>query len=275
MFLNDFPPNIGMSKTYIPCTIMTGKALDWKKICKLHFGAYVQVQKDRNVTNTIEEIKQGEICLGNTGNLQGTYNLFLLRSGKKITRGQLNEVPTPKIVIKRVAAMALAKKHNERLIFENCTGTMVNNILPYDKANEAFKKIDGNISGVDWEAEIQEQEAHMPQINNNKYASLEGDGENDENGDDQENDTKSTGVENDGEITGVRHDEEITGVGINNKRAGIKYEWGSTGATDKTDEMVLIEEAIEEANWDIAEGTDILSGTETETEDTGKKKRDT
>ena len=33
MFLNSFPPNSGLSKTYSPSTIITGKDLDWKKIC--------------------------------------------------------------------------------------------------------------------------------------------------------------------------------------------------------------------------------------------------
>ena len=55
--------------------------------------------------------------------------------------------------MKRVAAMALAEKQNEGLIFENRTGATVNNILPVDKTNEAFDKIDGNITGVEWEAE--------------------------------------------------------------------------------------------------------------------------
>ena len=76
MFPNSFPPNSGLSKTYSPCTIMTGKALDWKKICKLHSGAYAQVHEDRNVTNKLEERTQGAICPGPTGNLQGTYNFF-------------------------------------------------------------------------------------------------------------------------------------------------------------------------------------------------------
>ena len=76
MFLNAPPPKSGISKTYIPRTIKTGKALDWKKICKLHSGAYAQLHKDRNVTNTLEERTQKAICLGPTGNLQGTYNLF-------------------------------------------------------------------------------------------------------------------------------------------------------------------------------------------------------
>ena len=34
---------------------------------------------------------------------------------------------------------------------DNRTGATVNDILPDDKANETFNKIDGNITGVDWE----------------------------------------------------------------------------------------------------------------------------
>ena len=97
----------------------------------------------------------------------------------------------------------------------------------------------------------------MPQLNNNQYAALAG------KGDDKENETESTGVINSGEITGVHHNNKVTGEDSDNKST----ESGSTGETDKADEMALIKEAIAEAEQDIAEGTDLLSGTETETED--------
>ena len=119
MFLNAFPPKSGLSKTYSPRTIMTGKTLDWKKSCKLHFGAYAQVHEDINVTNMLEERTQGAILLGPTGNLQVTYNFFSLRSVNNITRRQFTEVPTPTIVMKRVAAMALAELHN---MYDHRTG---------------------------------------------------------------------------------------------------------------------------------------------------------
>ena len=61
MFLNYFPPKTRLLESYIPRTIMKGKYLDLNKICKLHFGAYAQVHKDRNITNTLEEIIQGAI----------------------------------------------------------------------------------------------------------------------------------------------------------------------------------------------------------------------
>ena len=117
--------------------------------------------------------------------------------------------------MKHVAAMALAKKQNEGLIFENRIGATVNDILPDDKATEAFAEINGNITGVEWEAkaEIQEPATHILQINNNQYAELTGKEDNVVNG------NKSTGVDNDGEIAGVRHNEEITGVDSENESA--------------------------------------------------------
>ena len=80
--------------------------------------------------------------------------------------------------------MALAKKQNEGLIFENRTGATVNGTLPDDKANKAFEELDGNITRLDWEAktEIKEPATHMPQLNNNQYAALAGE-EDDENND--------------------------------------------------------------------------------------------
>ena len=46
-----------------------------------------------------------------------------------------------------------SRETNEGLIVENRASVTVNNILPDEKANEVFNKIDGNIVGVDWEAE--------------------------------------------------------------------------------------------------------------------------
>ena len=46
------------------------------------------------------------------------------------------------------------------------------------------------------EQEIQEPEVHIPHINNNQYAALTDNEDDDGNEDDQENATKSTGVEN-------------------------------------------------------------------------------
>ena len=175
--------------------------------------------------------------------------------------------------MKQVASMALAKKKNNGLIFENHAGVTVIDILLDDDANKAFNKINGNIAGVEWEAEpleqeIQEVAVKIARIQKNQYAALADDEGNDENEDKQENDTKSTGVENSSKSTGVCHENESTGVDSNNESTGIKSESDSTGAADEADEMTLIEETIAEAERDIVEGKEKLAGAETKTEDT-------
>ena len=57
----------------------------------------------------------------------------------------------------------------------------------------------------------------------------------------------------------MRHDDEITRVDRNNESMGVKSGSGGTGATDKADEMALIEEAISEAEQDILEGAELLA----------------
>ena len=85
--------------------------------------------------------------------------------------------------------------------------------------------------------------------------------------DNEGNGTKSTGVENDGEITGFRHDDKITGVDSDNESTELE----SKGATENVDELALIEESIAGEERDIAEGTNLLEGTETETEEAQKE----
>ena len=99
--------------------------------------------------------------------------------------------------MKRVVEIALAQKLNKGLIFGNRTGSTVNDILPDDKENEVFDKIDGNITGVEWEAEAETREpaTYITQTFNNQYAALADKEEN------EDNNNESTGVKNDGEIT--------------------------------------------------------------------------
>ena len=69
----------------------------------------------------------------------------------------------------------------------------------------------------------------------------------------------------------MRHEDESTGVDSDNDSTEIKSESGSMVATDEADKMALIEEAILESERDITEGTELLEGTEVETEDTRDK----
>ena len=60
--------------------------------------------------------------------------------------------------MKRLGVMALAEKQTEGPIFGNNFGLAVNVTMPDDDTNKAFREINGNISGVKWEAEQPELE---------------------------------------------------------------------------------------------------------------------
>jgi hypothetical protein len=85
LWINAFPSSSGVSKTYSPRTIMTGTALDFNKHCQIPFGAYAEVHEDNNITNTMTERTQPDICLGPVANFQGSYKFLSLKTGKRIT----------------------------------------------------------------------------------------------------------------------------------------------------------------------------------------------
>jgi hypothetical protein len=147
LMLNSFPPGSGLSRTYSPRTIMTGKQLDFAKHCKIPFGAYAQTHEDRDVTNTIDKDRtEGGICLGPTGNSEGSYTFLSLRTGRQITRGHFYEVPTPGVVIRRVLAMAIAEKQHDGLLFEDRNGATVDDVV--NAADDNDNAVD-DVAGVD------------------------------------------------------------------------------------------------------------------------------
>jgi hypothetical protein len=117
LWLNAFPPSSGVSDTYIPWTIMTGTSLDYRKHCKVPFGAYVETHKENSPTNTMYERTRGAICLGPSANFQGSYKFLCLRTGKNIVRKQFTELSMPDSVIKRVEAIAARDKRSGNMVF--------------------------------------------------------------------------------------------------------------------------------------------------------------
>jgi hypothetical protein len=59
------------------------------------------------------------ICLGPTGNIQGTYSFLSLVSGLAIKRRQFDKMPAPDSVIKRVTALAGPEGVPSCLVFAN------------------------------------------------------------------------------------------------------------------------------------------------------------
>ena len=81
------------------------------------FGAYTQTHEDPVRTNTMEERTIGYICLGITGNLQGSYTFLNLTTGKLITRRKFTPLPMPNDVIDRVIELVNKEKAPKGLQF--------------------------------------------------------------------------------------------------------------------------------------------------------------
>jgi hypothetical protein len=87
IWLNAFPPKDGVSSHISPRNIITGITFDYNKHCRAQFGSYVQTHKEPATTSsTMQARTLGAICLGPTGNLQGSYKFLNLRTGQRITR---------------------------------------------------------------------------------------------------------------------------------------------------------------------------------------------
>ena len=127
-WLNAFPPKGGVSDTLSPRSIITGSQLDYRKHCRLPFGAYVQAHEDSNPTNTQTARTIGAIALGPTGNLQGSYEFLNLRSGKKITRRNWTELPMPQEVIDRVNQLGEAEGQRPELTFYDRKGRLIGDL---------------------------------------------------------------------------------------------------------------------------------------------------
>ena len=70
------------------------------------FGSYCEVHEENTPTNSMKLRGIPAICLGPTGNIQGTYSFLNLATGLVIKRRRFTELPAPDSVIKRVATLA-------------------------------------------------------------------------------------------------------------------------------------------------------------------------
>ena len=116
--LNMFPPKGGI-RSMSPRTLMTGIKLDYKKHFQLPFGYYVQVHKEPPSNNSPASWTIGAITLGPRGNLQSSYKVLNLQTGKKITRRNWTDLPMPIEVIKRVNQLGKEQNQPTLLTFQD------------------------------------------------------------------------------------------------------------------------------------------------------------
>ena len=86
MWLNSFPVNNGISRKFSPRELLKRHALDATHHCRALFGAYCGVHDEHSPSNTMQRRTHAAICLGPTGNIQGSYKFFCLTTGRKIVR---------------------------------------------------------------------------------------------------------------------------------------------------------------------------------------------
>ena len=78
-WLNTFPPAGGISTTYSPRAIITGRPVDYDKHCHIRFGSYVQAITQNDPTNTPKERTMDAIFLRTLDNIQGGYEVLNLK----------------------------------------------------------------------------------------------------------------------------------------------------------------------------------------------------
>ena len=86
LWINAFLMKSGVSATLSPREIVLRHKLDFKKHCRAQFGSYCEAHEEPNPSNSMATRASPAIVLGPTGNLQGTYKLLSLNTGKKIKR---------------------------------------------------------------------------------------------------------------------------------------------------------------------------------------------
>lgn len=105
LWLNAFPMKSGVSKTLSPREIVLRHKLDFAKHCKAPFGSYCEAHDEPVPSNTMVSRTSHAIILGPTGNIQGSYKLLNLSTGKKLKRRKFTKCPMPDSVISQVETM--------------------------------------------------------------------------------------------------------------------------------------------------------------------------
>ena len=103
-WLNATPMKTGISSIYSHRELISHQKSDAKKCCKLMFAEYSEVHKENTTTNTMTPRARPAICMGPTGNIQGSMKFMRVETGKKIFRRIFTRLPMPDLIEK------LAKK---------------------------------------------------------------------------------------------------------------------------------------------------------------------
>lgn len=98
LFMKAYIDKQGISDKYSPRELILRWRLDWKRHCKYRFGAYGQAYNEPNSTetNTQQSRSRNVICVGSTGNIDGSYYFLDLDTKTPIKRRRFTEQPIPR-----------------------------------------------------------------------------------------------------------------------------------------------------------------------------------
>jgi hypothetical protein len=119
MWMNSFPVRSGISEKWSPRELASRTKLDAKLHCRAPFGSYCETHEDPDITNTLDPRTEWAICMGPTGNLQGSYKFLPLSTGKKVTQRKFTEMPITDSVIKKVEEMSVKDGAVNGILFKN------------------------------------------------------------------------------------------------------------------------------------------------------------
>ena len=108
---------------------MTGMQLHCSKHCKLPFGSYVQAYEDPTLSNTQAACTVGAICLGPTGNVQGSHKFLSLVTGRCITPLKWTPLPMPQEVIHCINKLGKANKQSALLTLTDHLSNPIGDIV--------------------------------------------------------------------------------------------------------------------------------------------------
>ena len=155
-----------------PGQLIFGNTVDYKNVCRLQPGEYVQVHQEDEPLNTIDINRTvGEIALGPQYNLQGGYFFEILLTGKRLRRSHWTYVNMTDYVIEQYDTFN-TKGCPEDLIF----GGFNDQPIP-STYSDLTNDYDNNGTHIDADLTYNEvvEDAVLPNDENNDEESLDSD----------------------------------------------------------------------------------------------------
>eukprot|EP00934_Nitzschia_sp_Nitz4_P001191 Nitzschia sp. Nitz4//scaffold483_size5322//2345//5042//NITZ4_009227-RA/size5322-augustus-gene-0.2-mRNA-1//-1//CDS//3329552882//1191//frame0 len=114
-WLNAFPHKLGISEQLSPRAIITGEGIDFNRHCEYEFGEYVQTHEEHS--NNMDPRTAGALALRPTGNRQGGYYFYNIKTGRVVNRA--TKMPMPNEVIEHVNKIGKQTKGKQGLKFSD------------------------------------------------------------------------------------------------------------------------------------------------------------